>query len=147
MKAKLPWPENLKKTRPRMLVWEVLMRAEAPLTATQIWQRAQELAGGEVWLSTVYRFLDSLQQSGQVTRTLIQGSEMALYELCAGHRHYAVCLSCQRMLKLSACPIAAAAPCLPEQGFEVLSHKLEIYGYCRECRDLSKQQSPTHKDS
>lgn len=128
-----PWPDGVKKTRPRERVLSVLERASEPLCAAQIVSLAEK-EGEAIWLSTVYRILDLFVRQGIVRRLAVMNSDVAVYELFrVEHRHYAVCMGCRRTFLMESCPLETFVPQLNESGFCVLGHHLEIYGYCRRC--------------
>ncbi len=127
------FPVGLKITKPRQAVYSALEQAESPQNALEIFSAVRE-AGEEISLATVYRTLDVLTQKGIVSKTTFPGSETAVYELTKNqHKHYAVCMGCHRVLPMEHCPMQAFAPLLAEKGFQVTGHKIELYGYCREC--------------
>ncbi|HMM21004.1 MAG TPA: Fur family transcriptional regulator [Selenomonadales bacterium] len=89
----------------------------------------------DVSLDTIYRNLALLVELGLVQEIHLRGRESNVFELTVTHHHHLVCLSCGKTLCLDHCPIdhrdvAKAA----KQGFEIVSHSLEFYGYCRTCR-------------
>lgn len=148
------WPAGaagMKRTRQREAVIGVLERADMPLNARDICERAggggsESGEGGEgngsgvgggapMWLSTVYRVLEALVQKG-VARKLsaMDGSGMALYELRRqGHKHYAVCVGCHKIMPMANCPMDEFTPKLSDSGFRVTGHSVEVYGYCGDC--------------
>lgn len=127
------WPVGVKRTKPREQVISVLEQATTPLTAMDICKQI-ELSQNAVWLSTVYRVLDLFTAKGLLVKTAILDNGMALYELNRhDHTHYAVCLSCHRVIAMENCPMEEYCPKLKESGFHVMGHKLEMYGYCEDC--------------
>lgn len=127
------WPSGLKRTRPRECVLSVLEKAEKPLSALEICSEI-ERSGGSAWLSTVYRVLELFEKKGMVVKIAILNGETALYELNRfEHRHYAVCLSCHKIVAMDNCPMERFMPNIQDAGFRVLGHNLEIYGYCKDC--------------
>lgn len=136
----LVFPAGLKWTRQRRNVYRVLQEAEEPLSAAQIYRLTEELSGGgEYAVSTVYRILAVFEEKGFVEKSAWSGDGTAVYGLNrGGHTHYTVCLACRRRIPLRSCPFARLS--LEQQagectGFVVTGHKLEIYGYCRDCRE------------
>ncbi|NJP41040.1 transcriptional repressor [Oscillospiraceae bacterium HV4-5-C5C] len=128
------WPAGVRKTRQREAIWDVLQQASAPLSARDIAARLGA-EGAEAWLSTVYRTLDLLVSRGSVTRIARLDSDMAVYSLQhAGHRHYAVCLKCHKIIPMTNCPMDEFIPRLEDRNFLVLGHQLELYGYCSSCK-------------
>lgn len=127
------FPSGIKKTRQREHVFSVLERAETPLSAQEIFLQAQA-EDASLWLSTVYRTLDFFASKGLITKTTVMDGRQALYALSPlQHRHYAVCLGCRKVVALANCPMEKFEPELDEGGFRVLGHKVEMYGYCRDC--------------
>ncbi len=61
-------------------------------------------------------------------------SEMAVYELNRfEHKHYAVCMSCRKIIAMDNCPMETFIPKLEDENFHVMGHNLEIFGYCKDC--------------
>lgn len=122
-------------TRQKQLIFDILEAADTPLTAGQVFARASA-EQPSLAKSTVYRNLEAMLARGELEQGLLENGER-YYELAAAHRHrhYMVCKSCNRMLDLPACPLEALEQELSEEaGFEVTGHVLQIYGYCRDCR-------------
>ena len=131
-------PSGIRKTRQRERVYAVLEAAETPLSAQDIFLRSQA-EDASLWLSTVYRTLDFFVSKDLVTKTTVMDGRQALYALAPlQHRHYAVCLACHKVVALANCPMEAFEPELDEGGFQVLGHKVEMYGYCRDCGHCPK---------
>lgn len=85
---------------------------------------------GEVGLVTIYRTLDLLCEIGAVRR--LDLGDGARYELAADHHHHLICEGCGTVTEFEECPIDPRV--LPEGGFEVSSHSVEVYGRCAACR-------------
>lgn len=127
------WPEGMKRTKQREAVLRILENAEAPLSAMSIYN---QIGKGEspVWLSTVYRILELFTEKGIVTKTTVLDSDMAYFERNRhGHQHYAVCVDCHKIVAINNCPMAEFKPKLSDDEFRVLGHRIEMYGYCRDC--------------
>ncbi|MDR1650507.1 MAG: transcriptional repressor [Synergistaceae bacterium] len=131
------WPEGIKRTKQRRSVLDILERSENPLGAADICSMI-ERGGGTAWLSTVYRILELFVKKGVAVKTSVMNSEMALYELNRfKHKHYAVCMSCRRIIPMDNCPMESFIPVLEDANFRMLGHNLEIFGYCGDCDPLS----------
>jgi Fur family ferric uptake transcriptional regulator len=127
------WPDGMKKTKQREAVLAVLERAEKPLCAADIRART-ETDGSLVRLSTVYRILEILIKKGVAVKLSILGGETTVYELNRfRHRHYAVCVSCRKIVSMDNCPMERFVPKLEDGDFRVMGHNLEIYGSCKDC--------------
>ncbi|MCC8160011.1 MAG: transcriptional repressor [Oscillospiraceae bacterium] len=124
---KILYDAGLKCTKQRISVMESLLCAKAPMTAENIYESVDGMS-----LSTVYRIVERLCEKGIVRKNTIQDSDKFYYELTSGgHRHYAICLGCKSMKYVDICPVNA--PHI--DNFTVTGHKLEIYGYCDECKN------------
>jgi Fur family ferric uptake transcriptional regulator len=123
----------VKKTKQRQAVLTVLEQAAAPISAAAICAQTEK-AGEAVWLSTVYRALEFFVKKGLATKVAVLDSDMALYELNRfQHKHYAVCVSCRKIIPMNNCPLDMFEPKLADQDFRVTGHSLELYGYCGDC--------------
>lgn len=127
-----PWPKDVKKTKQRLEIIKALNEAERPLSAQEI--SAEILKrGSPMWLSTVYRVLETLMKHGMIQKSAVNDSGTALYELGDEHRHYAVCIDCKRVIEIMGCPIERFLPDLRAKSFHILGHKLQISGLCDDC--------------
>ncbi len=116
---------GLKITRRRSDIVNILVNAAVPMCAEEIYEKTEGMS-----LSTVYRTLEVLCECGVVKKENILDGDKMHYELTDGkHRHYAVCLECGRLTHIDVCPVHDASV----SGFTVTGHKLELYGYCRDC--------------
>lgn len=130
------WPAGIIKTKPRERMLLVLKNAERPLSAMEIWAEMQK-NNPPSSLSTVYRSLEQFIEKGIVTKLTIMNHELAVYELTRSqHKHYAICWGCHRMFPMEYCPVEHSLPEIIGDGFQVRTHNLEVYGYCRECSHL-----------
>lgn len=129
------YPRGLKWTKQRKSVYKVLKEAAEPLSAAGIYHLAEREAGGEEYaLSTVYRILTAFEEKGLVEKNVSLEDGAVVYTLTGdSHTHYAVCLECRRRIPLQSCPFAHIQLEKETEGFIVTGHRLELYGYCREC--------------
>ena len=121
-------------TRQRSAVAEALARAER-------FQSAQELhdglrrSGASVGLTTVYRHLQALADSG-VVDVLRSDDGEARYRACASehHHHHLVCRRCGRSVEVAGPAVERWATAVAqEHGFTEVSHTLEVFGVCATC--------------
>lgn len=130
---KKTWPEGIKRTQQRESVLSILEGALEPLSVTEIYSKMEE-EGKTVWMSTVYRALEVFVKNNIVIKTNMLNSEMVVYELNRfEHKHYAVCISCHKMISMDNCPMDKFIPQLKDEDFKVMGHNLEIFGYCKDC--------------
>lgn len=145
MEQKNTYPQGLKWTKQRKDVYDVLRETTEPLSAVQIYNHIIKTDTEDSYaVSTIYRILTAFEEKGLVTKTNWMGDGTLVYELNkGGHTHYAVCLNCHKRIPLHACPLARMhvhthsdgdEQELEEAGFEIIGHKLELYGYCKSCK-------------
>ena len=130
------WPVGMKHTKQREEVYEVLLRAEYPVSAADIFAELsrKSVRPCRTNLSTVYRVLDAFEQHEVVERTAMPGEDTAYYKLAAGtHTHYATCLGCHKQFPLSGCPVAELKLTAGDDDFIITGHRIEIFGYCKDC--------------
>jgi Fur family transcriptional regulator, ferric uptake regulator len=87
-------------------------------------------------LSTVYRALESLEEAGVVRRINFSDDAKVFFELDrGGHRHFLHCLGCGELICLDVCPLSNyQLELAKETKYRVVSHNLDIYGYCPKCQ-------------
>jgi Fur family transcriptional regulator, ferric uptake regulator len=92
-------------------------------------------AGDPVGLSTVYRAVQSLADDGELDSLRTDTGE-ALYRRCSPqHHHHLVCRGCGRTVEVEGPAVERWADRIAgEHGFADVSHTLEIFGTCAECR-------------
>jgi Fe2+ or Zn2+ uptake regulation protein len=88
-------------------------------------------------LVTVYRTLEALVEEG-LAQSIHLGDGRARYELTeTGHHHHMICLSCGTVERLEGCLLRRGAR-LRTGGFAVTGHRLELFGYCADCRGRAR---------
>lgn len=126
---------GLKTTKSRKAILDVLIKSDQPMAAEQIFLELKE-EHVDSNLSTVYRTLESLENKGLITKISIMDDARMLYEYNRfGHRHYLVCISCKKIVTIQNCPLGSYEKILEDEThFNIIGHKLYLYGYCSECQ-------------
>jgi Fur family transcriptional regulator, ferric uptake regulator len=112
----------------------------AALDAVDDFRSAQDIRdllkqrGENVGLTTVYRTLQALSDTGEVD-VLRNDDGEALYRRCSdGHHHHLVCRSCGRTVEVAGPTVERwADKVAAEHGYTDVSHTLEIFGTCGAC--------------
>jgi Fur family ferric uptake transcriptional regulator len=124
-------------TRSERMALEALSARAEFVSAQQI-HADLRAAGQSVGLTSVYRAVQRLRDSGQIDETRTAAGE-AVYRRCApAHHHHLICEVCHRAVELTSRAterwVQTAAR---EHGFELSGHSLEILGRCPTCRSAS----------
>jgi Fur family ferric uptake transcriptional regulator len=121
-------------TRQRTAVAAVLDGANEFITAQELHARLRE-HGEAVGLATVYRTVQAMAASGEVD--VLRGDDgEASYRRCGpSHHHHLVCRRCGATVEVQVPEVEQRCAVLAEQhGYDDVSHTLEIFGNCRDCR-------------
>jgi len=91
--------------------------------------------GDPVGLATVYRTLQRLADAGEVDLLRTEGGE-TIYRRCSDtHHHHLVCRSCGTTVEVEGPAVERWTRAIADDhGFADVSHTLEIFGTCPECR-------------
>lgn len=125
---------GLKSTKHRLSILKILNESPQPISAEDIFLKLKSKEVS-INLSSVYRILDAFVEKGIAIKSSVDGCDMSLFEASHGeHLHHFICQGCRKMMLISGCPLEGYEKLLQDMlGCEITGHKLEIYGYCRDC--------------
>lgn len=120
-------------TRQRAAIADLLTANDEFLSAQQLHDLLTE-RGDSIGLTTVYRNLQALVDSGQVD-AIWDGSGETRYRYCSDeHHHHLVCRRCGTTVEIQADPVEVwAEKIAKDHGFQDISHTVEVFGTCRDC--------------
>ena len=120
-------------TTQRAAVFHYLSEVEHHPTAEDVFLAVKPKLP-RISLATVYKNLEALVQCGAASK-LTYGDAAARYDIRTDHHYHTRCLKCAKIWDLEA-PEGSGllASIEPQAGFEVKDYRLELLGYCRECR-------------
>lgn len=133
---------GLKSTKPRSALLGAMTRFHAPFSTEELFRAVK---ASDLDLVTVYRSLATFSDLGIVSRVDL-GDGVVRYELRSpdgSHHHHFVCQECQKVEPLDSCEIKAQENRLRELGYSQLSHRLEFFGICPDCREHSRADART----
>ena len=92
-------------------------------------------------LTTVYRSLESLVGMGLVQSVALGDGERRFELVPPGeHHHHLVCEICRKSVHLDECLIEQFEDIIKKShGFQIRSHVLEIFGFCKDCAARAKK--------
>ena len=111
------------------------------LAASEGFRSAQDIYaalranGTKIGLTTVYRALQALSDSGEIDVLRTDVGE-SVYRACrtGEHHHHLVCRVCGRTVEVAGPAVERWAEAVgAEHGFVNVTHTVEIFGTCAEC--------------
>ena len=126
-------PEGSRPTRQRRAVAAVMQSIDDFRSAQDLHDLLRR-GGANVGLSTVYRTLQTMADSGTLDVLRTEDGE-AVYRYCSTtHHHHLVCRDCGRAVEVEGPAVESWTDSVAgEHGFTEVSHTLEIFGTCPEC--------------
>jgi len=146
--ASLAKQNGLRLTRQRRVIFSILEAAQTHLNAKQLLEEAQKVDPG-IDQVTIYRNLALLKRLGVVDELdllHLQGDQH-YYEArqVRAHSHVA-CLSCGKVFEFYTPAMKRIDRALAKEcGFEVSFSRIEIGGYCAECRKNRESEASSRK--
>jgi len=120
-------------TTQRAAVYEYLSGVKHHPTAEEVFLAVKPKLP-RISLATVYKNLEALVKCGVVSK-LAYGDASARYDIRTDHHYHTRCLGCGKIWDLDAQGGSKLLEHIkPQRGFEVKDYRLELLGYCRECR-------------
>jgi len=132
--ARMATPTVVRATRQRTAIGELLDGLTDFRSAQDI-HHLLRTAGDGIGLSTVYRTLQTLAESGEVDVIQTADGE-SVYRKCSDvHHHHLVCRDCGHTVEVAGPAVERWADKMADKhGFTDVSHTLEIFGTCADCR-------------
>lgn len=118
----------------RAAVREQLDGATEFLSAQEVHARLRA-SGAKIGLTTVYRALQVMADSGEVD-ALRQADGETVYRRCttSRHHHHLVCRGCGRTVEVEGPAVERWAERVASaHGFRDVEHTLEVFGTCANC--------------
>lgn len=124
--------KKLSVTAPRVSILSLLLREHGPFSTEDIHKK---LPKNSCDLATIYRCLGQFLEQELVTLTHYD-KDQAFYEYNDPHHHHhhVVCKVCKKMESINECLVDGLEKKLISKGYTQLSHRLEIFGICKDCQ-------------
>lgn len=120
-------------TSQRAAVFDYLCGVDHHPTAEEVFFAVKEKLP-RISLATVYKNLEALVKHQAVSK-LSYGDSSARYDIRTDHHYHSRCLGCGGLWDLDAKNGSEwLRQVKPQAGFEVKDYRLEVLGYCRDCR-------------
>ena len=126
-------------TRPRRALLGAMQQLGDHFTAEGLLAAAPD-----VGRATVFRTLRLLQDVGTLCQVILDDGTVECRLTSGGHHHHIVCSECGAVNDFASCDMQELLDELSRRtGFDIESHRLEVYGRCAECRhDLQPLDRP-----
>lgn len=137
--ARLIKAKGLKSTRQRSLIIDTFLASEGHASVEELWSRVRS-ADAKVSVATVYRTMKLLVESG-LAHARNFGDGQTRYEAAIGRHHHdhLICTNCGDIIEFENDRIEQLQDTIAKRhGFKVTSHKMELYGLCKNCQRLVK---------
>lgn len=128
-------------TEPRRAVAELITAREGHFSAADLIDDARVRRLG-IGRATVFRSLELMTELGVLERLDLPSGEHAYVPCEPVHHHHVVCSVCGRVTGIDDRGLAAAVEDIERAtGWQVESHRLELYGRCPRCRTRRPSQA------
>ncbi len=131
---------GLKSTRQRSLIIDLFFEVGGHLSVEDLWGKVRT-QDSKVSVATVYRTMKLLADCG-LAHARNFGDGQTRYEPAVGKHHHdhLICTRCGTIVEFENDRIETLQDAVARKhGFQVTSHKMELYGLCRECQRLGQR--------
>ncbi len=120
-------------TEPRVSVAELIVTQGGHFTAADLLAEAQQ-RHMDLGRATVFRSLELFTELGALERLDLPSGEHAYIACEPVHHHHIVCSRCGRSTEVADFGMEAVVTELARRtGYEIETHRLELYGLCPAC--------------
>ncbi|TDT57263.1 Fur family zinc uptake regulator [Fonticella tunisiensis] len=126
--------KGFKLTNQRKAIIEVLLEhRDQFLSVEEIFLKSKEKYP-QTNLSTIYRNLEMMEKTDIVHKTTVNGTSSYYQLICDEcHHHHVICKNCGKTGVIDFCPMDSISSIISNSDFIVTDHKIELYGYCKNC--------------
>ena len=127
---------GLKATRQRDRIVEVVLRSQGHLSIDELLEKVRR-ADPRISAATIYRTVKLLEEAGVADKRSFEG-RITRYEASSDEHHdHLICTKCGRIDEFENERIEGLQEQVAQSfGYEVVSHRHEIYGICPDCRRI-----------
>jgi Fur family ferric uptake transcriptional regulator len=128
--------KNLRRSEQRQQILDVFLKTERHLTAEDLYNIVKK-KNPSIGYATIYRSLKLFSEAG-LCRELQVDDGTTRYEHLYNHRHHdhLICTKCGKFVEIESPEIEALQDQLAKKnGFELIKHRLELYGLCSACKN------------
>lgn len=126
--------KGFKSTKQRDIIANEFLKTGEHLTAEELYKRVNN-CHKNIGFTTVYRTLKLLAESGLATERIF-ADHLTRYEPVSAEEHHdhLICLTCGSITEFENPKLERMQEKIASDfGFSIVDHKMEFYGYCRDC--------------
>lgn len=127
--------KNLHVTRQREIIIDTFLKEKGHVSVDEFYIKLQE-KDSSIGSTTVFRVLKLLVEA-HIAEEVDLGDKITRYELKEGrdHHDHLICEECGACIEIFSSKIEKLQfEICKENGFEMTSHRLDIFGYCSKCK-------------
>ncbi len=131
--------KSIRNSRQRGQIADIFLKTERHLTIAELYKLVRE-KHRNIGYATVYRTMKLISIAGLAEKVNF-GDGVVRFEHKYGHQHHdhLICLKCGRFIEAMKPEIERLQEKLSqEHGFTATSHKLQIFGTCKQCKPEKK---------
>jgi len=128
--------KGLKSTRQRDLIASEFLEIGEHVTAEELYREISKKYS-DIGFTTVYRTLKLLNKSGLAAERVF-ADNLTRYEPLSAedHHDHLICMKCGSITEFQDLRIERLQERVADEfGFVAVSHKMELYGHCKKCKD------------
>lgn len=130
--------QGLRSTRQREIILDIFLSTHEHISVEELYLKIKSSHPG-IGHATVYRTLKLFTEAGLAHEIHLHDGQTRYEHVLRGEHHdHLICTRCNTIIEFE----NAAIEKLQEEvasrhGFTIQSHKLELYGYCSNCRNAT----------
>lgn len=127
--------KGLRSTRQRDIILDIFLSTHQHVSVEELYLKVKSCNAG-IGQATVYRTLKLFAEAGLAREILLHDGQTRYEHVVAGEHHdHLVCTKCNAIVEFENETIETLQREIAiRHGFQINSHKLEIYGLCAACK-------------
>ena len=121
---------DLKITKQRKQILSIINELNDNATIKNIIKNSKDIDK-----STIYRIIELLINKNIIDKDININNEI-FYYINESHSHYVKCAKCHKKEKIDICTFDKINKDLTKNGYQILTHKIEIMGICKKCQGV-----------
>ncbi len=126
--------KGLKSTKQRDQIADTFFKSTTHISLDELLSKVKR-RNSSIGYATVYRTVKLLSDAGLAVERNFGDGQTRYEHLHQEHHDHMICLKCSNIVEFQNEKIEKLQDKMAKKlGFKVLTHKLELYGYCKSCK-------------